>query len=876
MRIRTKTSFLIGGLLLVLAAILLVIAGSILFSTASANDHKVGRGRAERAHKALLNEITLLDRTTVDYASWDETYAFVQNRNPDFIRANFVDDTYAKNRFGFVTITDTNDAPVFLQAFDLEAGQVIPFPESLRNAMFSSPMLLQHDHPDGSLHGLLSTGDGLYLIASRPILTGHYEGPIRGSMIIGRPFNLPEVKRLAELTLFPAMMIDPSHPEVPREILAESGGTPNVLTRLQGPDMVVGYRLIRDISGQPAGVLKVTANRDFHRQAIDSFLVFAFLLAVVVLVAMGISLTLLDRLLISRITCLHDLMQSMSDTRDFNGRLALAGHDELAQLGVAFNNLLNRMQEAISHRQVAETALTESERVFYTLLSNLHGMAYRCSSDPDWTMRFVSEGSRELTGYEPADLIGNPSVSFNRLIHPDDRAMANNNIQAAVQQQQPYQLRYRIRDKAGQEKWVFDQGRGIFAPDGTLLFLEGFLSDITRQSAIEAEHRKLENQILQGQKLESLGLLAGGIAHDFNNFLMVVLGNADLTLLELPSTSPARAAVLDIIHSARQAADLCRQLLAYSGKGKFLVQPLDLSRTVHEMVQMLAVSISKKVQISYHLDDHLPAVEADPSQVHQIIMNLIINASDAVGDRDGTIEVSTGHRFFNSRELDDGYPHSSGQAPGPYVYIQVTDSGCGMDPATMARIFDPFFTTKFTGRGLGLAAVLGIVRGHNGHIKINSRPGHGTTFHVLFPASAKPLATSTAISDPDPWTGHGTILVVDDEANVRIALERMLHRLGFSVCTAGDGLEAIRVFSKNTHAFVALVLDLTMPQMDGEETYRELLKIRPDIPVLIASGYDADEISMRFPTHCSIGFIQKPFTSESLKQALRRLLKNIP
>lgn len=415
-----------------------------------------------------------------------------------------------------------------------------------------------------------------------------------------------------------------------------------------------------------------------------------------------------------------------------------------------------------------------------------------------------------------------------------------------------------------------------FAPvrnaGGQIIAAVATFSDITQRKVEEEERRKLEAQIQHSQKLESLGVLAGGIAHDFNNLLVGILGNADLALSELSPSAPSRGYILDLIKAAQRASDLSKQMLAYSGKGKFSVEPLNLNEIIREMAHLLEVSISKKALLRYNLMDALPLVEADATQIRQIVMNLITNASDALGDSDGVISITThakhcGHADFHGFYLDSALPE------GPYVVLEISDSGCGMEPDTLSRIFEPFFTTKFTGRGLGLAAVLGIVRGHRGTLKVYSEPNRGTAFKIFLPASGQ-VALPSLHTDygAGEWRGTGLVLLVDDEDVVRRVTTRMLSRLGFDVIVASDGQEAVELFVKRPHEFVCVLLDLTMPRMDGETAYGALRQIRGDVPVILTSGYNEQEVQERFAGRGMAGFVQKPFKMEELHAALRRVL----
>ena len=316
-------------------------------------------------------------------------------------------------------------------------------------------------------------------------------------------------------------------------------------------------------------------------------------------------------------------------------------------------------------------------------------------------------------------------------------------------------------------------------------------------------------------------------------------------------------------------------MLAYSGKGKFVVKPLNLSKIVEEMAHLLEVSISKNVILKYDFSADLPSVEADATQLRQVVMNLIINASEAIGEKSGVVSIRTGvteadKSYLSETYLDDDLPE------GYYVYLEVADTGLGMDEETKSKIFDPFFTTKFTGRGLGLAATLGIVRGHRGAIKVYSHPGRCTSFKVLLPCSAQPVEGSVEASTPErEWRGQGNVLIVDDEESVRAVAKQILERRGFEVLTAEDGREAVEIFSAGADEIVLVLLDLTMPHMDGEETFRQLRRIRPDVKTILSSGYNAQDVTNRFAGKGLAGFIQKPYRVRELLKTVREVLEPV-
>ena len=398
-----------------------------------------------------------------------------------------------------------------------------------------------------------------------------------------------------------------------------------------------------------------------------------------------------------------------------------------------------------------------------------------------------------------------------------------------------------------------------------------------KECEIRRERRSLEEQIRQSQRLESLGLLAGGVAHDFNNLLTGILGNASLALDVLDPPEPARSMLENVIHASERAADLTRQLLAYAGKGRFFVRPVNVSSLVRDISELMRTSIPRKVEFDLRLQDDVPPVEADSTQIQQLVMNLVLNAGEAIGEHTGTVEIITRLEEIQTNEgrKPDG---AADLRPGRYVCIEVRDNGCGMDEATQSQIFDPFFSTKFTGRGLGLAAALGIVRSHNGHISVKTTPGKGSEFRVYLPVveSGVPSHHNQEHGQPNQnLAGAGTILIIDDEEVVRTTARSALERYGYKVYEARNGVDGVELFDKRKSDIALVLLDLTMPGMSGEETHGCLKKIRKDVLVIVSSGYDEMEASRRFAGQGVSGFLKKPYTAEILAERIKECLGKI-
>jgi signal transduction histidine kinase/CheY-like chemotaxis protein len=430
---------------------------------------------------------------------------------------------------------------------------------------------------------------------------------------------------------------------------------------------------------------------------------------------------------------------------------------------------------------------------------------------------------------------------------------------------------YRVR---GEDAWLRIDSRPIRDRRGRLLCWTLRLRDETALHRAVLEQRRSEQAVQQAQKLESLGVLAGGIAHDFNNLLLAMLGNAGLAREELPVGSRAAEYLGDVERAAERAADLTRQLLAYTGKGRLEVAELDASRLVREVVDLVGVSISKQIALDCRVGDELPAVTGDASQLRQVVMNLVLNAADAIGEREGSIAIESD--VVQLGEADgEGWLGQETWRGGRFVALRVADTGSGMSEDVRSRIFEPFFTTKAPGRGLGLAATIGIVRSHHGWLRVESHPGLGATFTVLLPAGERPAAAPAPPEPPsDPlWRSDATVLIVEDEAQVAAVAARVLASSGMRVLLAGNGQDALTLHRERGAEVDLVLLDVNMPGIPGDEVYRALRRESPALPIVLTSGHPKEEALARIPANEPLEFLQKPYATEVLRRRVRELLE---
>ncbi|MFT4713392.1 MAG: signal transduction histidine kinase/CheY-like chemotaxis protein [Candidatus Azotimanducaceae bacterium] len=404
--------------------------------------------------------------------------------------------------------------------------------------------------------------------------------------------------------------------------------------------------------------------------------------------------------------------------------------------------------------------------------------------------------------------------------------------------------------------------------------IHGIVQDVTEQRVQELERSSVNEKMQEAQKLESLGILAGGVAHDFNNLLSGIMGNADLAKLDIDDAEIVSQRLSDIIKASKSAADLTHQLLAYSGKGRFIVQPVDLSNIVKDMSQLLEISSTGKAVIQYNLAGGLPSTQADETQIKQIVMNLILNAVEAVDSESGRVHITTGAQYCDQSYLDSRWIKFDIE-PGEYVFVEVSDNGVGMTEETRARLFEPFYTTKFTGRGLGMSAVQGIVKGHSGAIILYSEPGSGTTFKVLLPSNKEKLEKmAKSVSSKYHDGNQQMILVIDDDEEVRNTIKHVLSRHGYVAALAENGEVGIQLFEQFKDELRLVLIDLTMPGIGGSEVFRQMRTFSTDVPAILMSGYNEQDATQHLVGRGLAGFLPKPFMIDQLMSKVEEALKN--
>jgi len=994
MTVRTKTFLIIGTTLSFIIATITLIAGLLMARQAAKSDRRQMKQRVLRAQAAVSYEVSELDSSTADYAGWDDTYAFIQDGNEAYIRSNVTYSTFKQNRFGFMVFVNRTGKIVYSKSFDLESEKEVPVPRGLVGLLTADSPLVRHEDPNSTTSGVWSLPDGPVLLASRPILTSQFTGPIRGALIVGRPVNASSIERISELAQLEFSLLPLGDSRIPNDVrdeLLSSSNPQAVVSRPISDRDIVAYGLVRDGSQQPTAVLLIGANREFHTGLRRDL---AYILTAVLIVGVaagGTTLILVNRLILRRLTHLHTFVQSIRSGSDLSARLAISGNDELSELCNAFDGLLGRLQDFLAQRMQAEEALLASEARFRSIVQYASDVMSIHTIDGEFI--YVSPSIQRIAGHDPARLIGTKAFKY---IHPDDLEFAAKCFQDVINDIDPHvPVEFRFRHANGSWIHVEAIGKNLLNQPGiggvlltcrdvtehkrmlealreserrfrdiletvnlaaVMLDTEGritFCNDhlarlcgwpkddivgrcwvdvlipekdrdrvkkgfnryisegkipshheghvVTRRGEIRqvvwdstvlktpegnmagiasigrdvTDQRRLEDQYRHAQKMEAIGQLAGGVAHDFNNLLQVMLGYVEGALHALvPGQSP-HAELQEVVQAISRATILVRQLLTFSRRETMRCENLDLDNVILNMSKMLRRVIGEHITLETVAHGNLPTVYADPNHIEQILVNLALNARDAMTNG-GNLRIETTAVF-----LDEDFERSHPWAQtGHYVLLSVSDTGTGMSPDVLEHVFEPFYTTKEVGKGtgLGLATVYGIVRQHGGLINVESSPGKGTVFRIYLPVRKKEeTAAVSPAEEAPPLQGHGeTILLAEDDELVRNFTLHVLQDAGYAVLAVGDGEAAIRCYEENADEIDLCILDAVMPKKSGRIVYENIIAQKPDAKILFSSGYSFSVLESDHLPSKGFDLIQKPFSSWKLLRKVHEMLNRRP
>jgi sensor domain CHASE-containing protein/nitrogen-specific signal transduction histidine kinase/CheY-like chemotaxis protein len=869
MTLRKKTITIIAALLAIVTAVLYTASETIMLSGFSGLEDRDTQQNVQRVVNALDDDLTDLSEKTADWAVWDDIYNYMERPNPEFVEKNFLPRTFTDLKVNYLMLVAPSGELVLGKGYDLENGTTLPVPDDLVQQLRADSPLLKHSTPNSSLQGILSIRDGTLLVSARPILTSEGEGPIAGTFLMGRLLTDSGIKRLSNTTRLSISAYRYGDQQMPpewREARAQITDQIPVLVHTFGTDRVAGFTTVKDTYGEPALLLRVDSPRGIYQQGQASLNYMILAILATALLFSVVTLTVLERLILSPVSRLSAEVNSIGDSGDLSVRVTSRGGDEISRLGQLTNRMLEALQE--THGRLA----TSEERYRAFLQHTVEGI-WRCELDSPVPVSaadvdqlamlrercYIAEVNEVLAkqeGYSRPEELGG------RRGCPLDHGAASDQVMLGLIRS-GYRLQgaETVRSDNGKEDRYYVDGAVGIVEEGLLVRLWGIRREIT-------EHKQMEAQLLRAQRLEAAGRIAGQVAHDFNNLLGPMVGYPELIKMRLPEGHPAAAYCDAMVDAARQMAEINENMLALGRRGLLEEQPVQLNRLVTQVVDQMADRL-RGARIDVQLATSLPPVNGTPGQLSRVVSNLLANARDSIHDS-GLITLST-----ESLYADRPFGRRNTIPIGQYVRLSVSDSGCGIPPEIQDRVFDAFFTTNTDdgrhGGGLGLSIVQAIVEDHRGYVEMESEVGRGTVFSVYIPAQEE-----IAEWDPDEsmLRGDETVLVVDDDRLQRTVMRGMLSSLGYHVAEASSGENAVAYLEE--HPMDLLLLDMVMiPGIDGAETYRRALEVRPRQRAIILSGYAESDRVLVARDLGAPAFLQKPVTLEAIARAVRNELARV-
>jgi two-component system, cell cycle sensor histidine kinase and response regulator CckA len=864
MTLRNKSLIIVGATFFGLIISILVASWTILHHNLIKTEEQQVQQEVHRSALAFQNELENLDAILREYVLWDDTYAFVVDRNAAYIRSNMTSTLFTGPRLAAVVFLNSAGRIVYGSGFDFVAERQRSLPPGLQEFLKPGSLLTTHKNIKSTLRGVITLPDGVLMFASRPILTSLGQGPSRGTMIMGRFFTGQEIERLSRLIRQNLSFYKPDdHRDLTSDIsqaLLSSGAKDRIFVKSLSRDTAAGYQVIRDAYGQPALVMKVEVSRVLFHQG-EKTLFFLIVSIFLIGIAAGILvLLMLEKTVLGRLQKMSEEVNCISASGSLMHIFA-AGSDELSGLARNINGMIDTIEKSRDEIQM------ESDRYRAVVEDQTE---FICRFGLKGNLIFANEALGRYLNQSPESLMGRSFFE----IFPWEKTEEIRHEFTGIDGKYPvitFDAKMIFPDQ--ELKWSRWTIRAIMTDHGLIKEYQAVGRDITERVQAETKQKSMEDQFFQAQKMEAIGTLAGGIAHDFNNILMGIGGYVSLMLYDIGEVHPHYKKLKAIEQQVRSAALLTRDLLGFARGGAYEIKPTDLNQIL-ERTSALFGRTRKEIEIRHRFEENLWTVEADRSQMEQVFLNLFVNAAQAM-PAGGNLYLET--KNVTVWEIQGGFMKIQ---PGPYVQVSVTDEGVGMDEETKERVFEPFFTTKDRekrGSGLGLASVYGIVKNHGGTINVYTEKGVGTTFRIYLSA-VNPVVIPKEESDRESQQvlrGTEGILVVEDEDLLMDVTVKMLSILGYRIFPAKSGAEALETYLNNRDQIDLVMLDMIMPGMSGEETFRKLKEIHPDVKVILASGYSMNEQATRIMENGCHAFLQKPYNTSDLSRTVRDVLDQL-
>jgi PAS domain S-box-containing protein len=812
----------------------------------------------DQIRNAITNETDRLSSIAADYGAWDDTYEFMAGRDPRYVEQNQTVDGLVSLRINLMALLDLDGRIVAARQTDLDAEADMVLENAVRATLEKTPELRTFDGLEDHRQGLVMTARGPMLFASAPIVTTFDQGPARGTIVIGKHLDDRTLQRIAAITSLDVTVYPWSASGIPASARRARDdierGAESVVVPVSG-DVALGYGRLDDITGAAALQLEVATGRAVYRHGLHTLRHVAIAMLVGGLGLITVLLLGVNSQILRRLTRLSSEVSRVGRSANPHLRTTRQQADELGNVADEINQMLDALQQS-------SAALRESEQKFRLTFETARDAILWVDPETGLVQR-CNQSASLLTGRPRETIVGQPlaRIAEPEAIHPVLEAIRSPTLATTG----------------------FATEACIVTPDGAvhtcefsgaLTVVDGkpivqvVIRDLTLQRSMEKERAELEAQLHQAQKMEAVGQLAGGVAHDFNNYLAGIAGYADLIRRRFGNLDAGLEKYASIIFdTAGRAAELTTKLLTFARKSKVERHPVDVHRAIDNIAHLLERILDPRIHLELRLRADASMVMGDDTQLQNVVMNLALNARDAMPDG-GELRVETDVVRLA------GDPSPLLLPPGSYLHVRVIDTGTGMDAHVQARAFEPFFTTKAPGKGtgLGLASAYGTVRNHGGDIVIESEPGGGSTFHVYLPLTEAAAAANEHAAGVLA-KGSGNILVVDDEPLVLEVTADLLREIGYTVTCVADGVAAVEWFREHARDTDLVILDMIMPRMGGADCFLELQKIDPEVRIIVASGYSEDDHVSRVIAGGAVAFLQKPYDLTRLARVIAGALR---
>lgn len=853
--LREKTFFIIFATFIILTIILYVISKNLLLGSFSSLEEEYALKQLDSITHDIKKEIYDMDKLVLYWASWDDTYYFIQNKNEDYVKKNLSDNFFIGQNVNIIIYVTSKHYIVYGKFFDLDKKQEIPVKKTFfEEFLKKNKHLLNHTSIYNTTKGFIILNQKPLIIASEPIMTSMYKGPIRGSLIMGRYLNSSDIKNL-EIYLL-------DNPKIPEEVMKNISEKKSVTLKVLNENTIGGYIAMNDIHKKPIFILKTEMERDIYIHGQKNMIYFLLYFIITGLIISIITLALLNQAVISRLIKLGTTVNNITETGKLNQRIFVKGNDELTLLEKSINEMLSAMEE--SQEEFNKSVMNSINSQIAVLDKN----GIIISVNEAW-----EKFSREKNPEKPrsSDLGKNYMIIWKS--RTEEFSPVRNNIRNGIgdvvrgeKQQFSCEYEYELPDR---KIWFLLNANPLLSKDGGTVIS---LTDITERKKYEEDLLMLEKRLRQTHKLEAIGTLAGGIAHDFNNILTGIMGYTEICIFFHTRDNPELKEDLErILKASKRARELIKQILTFSHQGEQIKQTFEIAPIIKECIRLLSATLPSTIEIIQNIEDeNFPMIHGDSTQIHQVLINLCTNASYAMKEKGGRIEIKLKEIEIHEDRTRDGLN------PGTYINLVVKDTGHGIAPEKLDKIFDPFFTDKpqGDGSGLGLSVVHGIVKSHGGTIFVHSVPGDGTEFSIFIPSEKKEIIREIIDEPSLISSGHGNILFIDDEEEIVDFARDILTHAGYEITATKSSKEAFDIFRLAPEKFDLVITDYTMPYMTGMELAKEFTKTRPDIPIILCTGYN-DTIRLEDVNTMGIKeIIFKPVSVFNLAKTIEKVMEN--